>query len=387
MAVILYEGPGFKNLFPLTYLRPAFDLRIGLGTIAENYQRFFPESKIKKLTRCIFGSGEISTIEKSVLFFDGQFLLEERIPFAGPDELFVSHGGIVGMRKTGKAIPTTIEGVVKGVKRIKKIRSVKGKFLSFLWDFVEYNPIAIRRSFVADNNRGLVQKGAIIAGSKKWLRVEKGAIVLNGSSIDTTAGPVFIDKGAQVLPFSIIKGPCYIGKGTVVDGAKIRGGSSFGPGCRLSGEIEATIFQGYGNKHHEGFLGHSFIGEWVNLGAGAVNSDLKNNYQPVKVMLNGKEVNTSQLKVGCFIGDHTKIGIGTLIPTGATVGIFVNFYGGGMMPRATPSFKWGTAEKLVGYRLEEAIDVGKRVMKRRGIPFKKEEENIIRQLYAKINRS
>ncbi|MEO0225953.1 MAG: hypothetical protein ABIL05_03260, partial [candidate division WOR-3 bacterium] len=293
---------------------------------------------------------------------------------------------VVGFRKNQPPFPEAIEEIPRFIKKIRKHRSLRGRLLKFLWDFVEYNPVAISKSFRPKKSSGRLGRGISIMGPEKNLIVKRGAVVYDYSVIDVRNGPVIIDEEAEIRPFSFIEGPCYIGKRTIVDGAKVRGGCSFGPECRIGGEIEATIFQGYSNKHHEGFLGHSFIGEWVNLGAGTTNSDLKNNYSEIRVIVNRRAVNTGLIKVGCFIGDHTKTGIGTLIPTGGVMGIFVNFYGGGMAPSCVPSFKWGTSSRLVEYRIDEAIKTARTVMKRRGVVLSKKTEKFIRKLYGRIDR-
>jgi UDP-N-acetylglucosamine diphosphorylase/glucosamine-1-phosphate N-acetyltransferase len=155
---------------------------------------------------------------------------------------------------------------------------------------------------------------------------------------DTTAGPVLIDAGAVISAFTRLEGPCYVGPGTHVLGAKVRSGTTLGPGCRIGGEVEASIVQGHTNKYHDGFLGHACVGEWVNLGAGTQNSDLRNDYGEVQVTVNGRRVATGLSKVGCFIGDHTKTGLGTLLNTGTSAGVFCNLLPGGLLPRHLPSF-------------------------------------------------
>ena len=139
--------------------------------------------------------------------------------------------------------------------------------------------------------------------------------------IDAEHGPVYIDEGAEIHPFTRIEGPCYVGKKSILLGAKCREGNSIGPMCRVGGEVEESIIHGYSNKYHDGFLGHAYVGEWVNLGALTTNSDLKNDYSSVSVMLDGHTpIDTGSTKVGSLIGDHTKTSIGTLLNTGAYVG-------------------------------------------------------------------
>src|SRR5262249_35303314 len=136
-----------------------------------------------------------------------------------------------------------------------------------------------------------------------------------------------------------IEGPSYVGSQTHVLGAKIRPGTTLGPNCRVGGEVEASIIQGHSNKYHDGFLGHSYIGEWVNLGAGTDNSDLRKDYGRVTVVVNGQSVATGRPKVGCFIGDHTRTGLGTLINTGSNIGSFCNLLPAGpLAPKYLPAF-------------------------------------------------
>jgi UDP-N-acetylglucosamine diphosphorylase/glucosamine-1-phosphate N-acetyltransferase len=164
---------------------------------------------------------------------------------------------------------------------------------------------------------------------------------------------VVIDREAVVTAFTRIEGPCHVGPQTQLFGAKIRGGCTLGPQCRVGGEVECSIMHGYSNKYHDGFLGHSYVGEWVNLGAGTNNSDLRNDYGRVSVWVAGRLVNTGQSKVGCFLGDHTKTGLGALLNTGTAAGVFCNLLpSGGYLPRRVPSFtSWWNGE------LRDNIDV------------------------------
>jgi UDP-N-acetylglucosamine diphosphorylase/glucosamine-1-phosphate N-acetyltransferase len=185
---------------------------------------------------------------------------------------------------------------------------------------------------------------------------------------DTTGGPVVIDREAVVTAFTRLEGPCYVGPRTQVDGAKIRAGTTLGPECRIGGEVEASIVQGYSNKHHDGFLGHAYVGEWVNLGAGTQNSDLRNDYAAVSVLVNGRVVNSGRTKVGCYLGDHTKAGLATLLNTGSNAGIFCNLLpSGGLLPKYVPSFSSVWNGSLVeNSDLPALLRTAARVMQRRG---------------------
>jgi UDP-N-acetylglucosamine diphosphorylase/glucosamine-1-phosphate N-acetyltransferase len=199
--------------------------------------------------------------------------------------------------------------------------------------------------------------------------------------VSIKTGPVFIDSHAQVRPGSFVEGPCYIGPGTVIDGAKVRPGCSFGPECRISGEVDASVFQGYANKCHEGFIGHAFVGEWVNLGALTTNSDLKNTYRPPRTLWQGKTIRMRQLKSGCFIGDHVKTAIGTLINTGTRIGTFANWFEPGLSPKEIPAFAWGSNER---WRLDRALSCARDMMSRRWVLLRRRPgyKRALRMLYA-----
>jgi UDP-N-acetylglucosamine diphosphorylase/glucosamine-1-phosphate N-acetyltransferase len=200
--------------------------------------------------------------------------------------------------------------------------------------------------------------------------------------LDTRKGPIFLDRDVVVQAFTRIEGPCYLGPGTQVFGAKIKG-SSIGPMCRVGGEIEASIMHAYSNKYHDGFLGHSYVGEWVNLAAGTQTSDLRNDYGPVPVTINRRRINTGQTKVGAFIGDHTKTALGTLLNTGTVVGAFSGLLpDGGLLPKVVPSFctVWNGQVREVS-DIEPLLKTAAVVMQRRDREFTEADAAYFRRLY------
>jgi UDP-N-acetylglucosamine diphosphorylase/glucosamine-1-phosphate N-acetyltransferase len=191
-------------------------------------------------------------------------------------------------------------------------------------------------------------------------RVDPGAV------LDARGGPVILDEGAVVEPLSHVVGPAYIGRGAQVLGGKLSG-VALGPQCRVGGEVELTVFQGYSNKRHTGFLGHSAVGEWVNLGAMTTNSDLKNNYGPVRVWVGGIDSETGETKIGCFIGDHVKTGIGTLLATGSVIGPGSNLFAGGRFtPHYLPGWSWWDGASTVPHRWDKFLATVRTAMSRRG---------------------
>ncbi|MDI6740481.1 MAG: hypothetical protein QME74_08975, partial [Candidatus Edwardsbacteria bacterium] len=261
----------------------------------------------------------------------------------------------------------------------KKVE-LKGKLFSYLWDLVNRNGTMIEQDFFLFKDSGYkLNKGLHLIGKRGQLKICKGATIDPGVIIDTTQGPVIIDRGARVRPLTVIVGPCYIGQLALIDGAKLRPGVSIGAHCKIGGEVDESIILDYSNKHHDGFLGHAYLGSWVNLGAQTCNSDLKNNYGPVSVWLNERVVNTGSIKAGCFIGDHSKTAIGTLINTGTVIGVGCNLHGGPAR-KCLPDFSWGNSERYVEHSLNKMLETAKAVMKRRGQAMTPAMEELIKRI-------
>jgi UDP-N-acetylglucosamine diphosphorylase/glucosamine-1-phosphate N-acetyltransferase len=251
---------------------------------------------------------------------------------------------------------------------------------AYIWDLILANPEQITADFAAAGRSGIegaVEQPDAIRGSKKNVYIAGGATVHPMVVIDAENGPVYIDEDAQIQPFSRIEGPCYIGKKSILFGAKCREGSSIGPLCRIGGEVEESIIQGHSNKYHDGFLGHAYVGEWVNLGAFTTNSDLKNDYSPVSVMLDGRRpIDTGSAKVGSLIGDHAKTSIGTLFNTGSYVGAMAVIMATGKpLPKFIPSFAWfveGVVTK--GFGKGKLYETAKAVTSRRDCEWSAADE-------------
>ncbi len=266
-------------------------------------------------------------------------------------------------------------------------RVCSGRLLERLWDLVEHNGAEIVRDFAGwDAQCGPTWTEAPIhlVGPRDRLWIDPSARIDPLVTADTSAGPVILDHHVIAAPFTRLEGPCYIGPGTHLNGANIRAGATIGPQCRIGGEVEASIIQGFTNKAHDGFLGHSYLGEWVNLAAGTQTSDLRNDYGEVTMIHAGRKVPTAQTKVGSFIGDHTKTGLGTLLNTGSIVGTFCNLLPAGpYAPRVVPSFSnWYNGVLDEGFALEQLLTTARRVMQRRGQTLSAEHEQLYRQLWS-----
>lgn len=240
----------------------------------------------------------------------------------------------------------------------------------------------------------------LLYDSDNYFETEPGVTALNPYSIwigedvnlkpgvvlDASDGPIVLDQGVQILANAVIMGPAFIGKNSLVKvGAKIYGGSSIGPVCKVGGEIENSIFQAYSNKQHDGFLGHSIVGEWVNIGADTNNSDLKNTYRNVSYhsYLEGGRVDSGKIFLGSMIGDHAKLGINVTLNTGSVIGVGSNLWGSDLISGFVPDFSWGTAGKYEKYRFDRFCDTAAAVKARRGLEFGSQEKELFEAIYAR----
>ena len=263
---------------------------------------------------------------------------------------------------------------------------VGGEWLFRPWDLVARNGAYIERDFrearqSCVSNRQLATLALV--GPSNLLSVHETARIDPYTVFDTTNGPIVVAPNVWVQPFTRVEGPCYIGPETQLFRANIRGSVSIGPNCRVGGEVEATIVHGFSNKYHEGFLGHAYIGEWVNLGAITSNSDLRNDYGEVFVPLQGDPVPTGQAKVGCFIGDHTRTGMGSMLNTGTAIGVMCNVLPAGLLlPKHVPSFTAVLYGRVgTGFSLDQMFATARIVMGRRGKAFTEAEEQLYRGLF------
>jgi UDP-N-acetylglucosamine diphosphorylase/glucosamine-1-phosphate N-acetyltransferase len=227
--------------------------------------------------------------------------------------------------------------------------------------------------------RGGVPEGSVVLGDPARV-VVRGAVVEPGVVFDVRGGAVVLEAGAEVRHGTRLEGPVYVGPGTRVLGGFIRG-SAFGPECRVHGEISGSVFLGYANKSHDGFVGHSVVGQWVNLGAGTTTSNLKNTYGPVRLDIGGGRIESGRLNLGTLFGDHAKTAIGTLLATGTVVGAGANVFGPAGPPKYVPPFAWGGAGEQVSE--DGFLRVAERVMGRRSVEMSAERLASLQRIYAR----
>jgi UDP-N-acetylglucosamine diphosphorylase/glucosamine-1-phosphate N-acetyltransferase len=246
------------------------------------------------------------------------------------------------------------------------------RLLSFPWQIIEENAAVIADDFKKSPFRGQSEESIIYPGvqmvAEENIVVGEGAVIRPGVVLDASSGPIIINDGATVMPNASVIGPVYVGlKSIVKTGAKILEGTSIGDVCKVGGEVDESIFAAYSNKQHDGFLGHSYLGEWVNIGAGTDNSDLKNNYSAVRMWSGGRVRETGRQFLGLIIGDHSKTAIGTQFNSGTVVGFNCNVFGPGMVDKFVPSFTWGHGVSAQPYDVERAFLTAQVVMERRDV--------------------
>lgn len=401
MKILIYEDANWINLTPLTYIKPVFELRCGFSSILEKIISVIPNGEINLWVRdylknlCIkkfnYKVNNEEFLKDDVLVINGRWLIDREVNFNLTEEkVYLRDGeivyGIIKKEKANRYWNGNIDEFLKNISNNIKKEETDFVLIKYPWNLVHYNSHMIKFEFEKRNKREILGKfseKASIYGSEKNVYIAKTAEIYPFVVLDTSEGPIYIDEGAKIFPFSVIIGPSFIGEKTqIMPGAKIREGNSIGPVCRVGGEVEESIFHSYSNKYHDGFIGHSYIGEFVNLGALTTNSDLKNDYSNVSVYLNGKPVDTKELKVGSFIGDHTKTSIGTLFNTGTIVGLMCNITANNILPKYFPSFVWFVNGKFMkGYGVDYSINIARISMERRKRILLPEEEEVIKKVY------
>lgn len=260
-----------------------------------------------------------------------------------------------------------------------------------LSDIIHDNERLLRFDFehlFYDNNNYFETEMGVTALNPYNIWIGENVELKPGVVLDASDGPIVLDQGARVLANAVITGPAYIGKKSLVKvGAKIYGGTSVGPVCKIGGEVEGSIFQAYSNKQHDGFLGHSFVGEWVNIGADSNNSDLKNTYRTVGFhsYLSGARIDSGTMFLGALIGDHVKLGINTSVNTGCVIGIGSNLFGPDLISGFIPDFSWGPASQLGKYRLDRFCETAALVKARRDLEFSPAEREIFGVLHGRAS--
>jgi len=403
MTLVLYEDFNNSHLFPLTHLHPDFGLRCGVFTNFERLQRFFPETLVSLSVRpglrhLIVERYGVETNPLSVipsLFLCGRVLLTKEIVKtfeiqSNENTTFRSGGNVIGyFAKTvefANVVYDFISGKISKVNSTSQEVEIECQVITYPWDLIAHNTEMLERD-AALFPLGIVCASSPSADSTSLINPERMYIgervsLGAGSILDASSGPVIIDDDAVIMHQAVIAGPAYIGKESRIKiGAKIYGGTSIGPVCKIGGEVEATIFHSYANKQHDGFAGHSYFAPWTNLGADTNTSDLKNNYSEIRMTLEGNEYNTGRMFLGTVMADYSKTGINTMLNTGTCIGVGCNLFGAGLPPKDIPSFSWGGAAGLSEYDFSRFLNTAHATMRRRECECSKIEEAALRNAF------
>lgn len=373
-------GPGWA---PFTGVRPMAELRAGLWRIRERWTRSLglEAAGILGLHAAGFHEsdeppcGDAAVTGPAVVAASWFAPAGRAVPLGQEAQRLVSGDTTVGwvVPPGARFDPASTRG---------RIVPVEGMLLQGTYSLLDALEKLLTEDCAAFRSRGTRPAGSIILGDPAEV-VSLGATVEPGVVFDVRPGPVVLEAGAEVRSGTRIEGPAFVGPGTRVLGGYVRG-SVFGPACRVRGEIANSVFLGYANKAHDGFVGHSVLGHWVNLGAGTTTSNLKNTYGLVRLDVRGQQIETGRLNVGTFFGDHAKTAIGTLLSTGTVVGAGANLFGG-TPPRYVPPFAWG----LDGDTMSEDgfLRVAERVMGRRDVAWTEARREALRLTYARAGQA
>lgn len=396
--LVVYEDRAWRSLRPLTDLLPVPALAFGASDVARRWLRAaglrLLAIEARALPMAAWRDAPVPDTSSVDPGDDTVVVNASALPGAWAAALLAADGPVLlaaGDRIAGARVPLRLlaPAIGKG-ERFEEVLLTLGlpvvttaaEFLAYPWQLVERNPGAIADDLAGARGgvRGDVHRLACLESPERIV-VGEGATVGAYAVLDAGPGPILVGRGARIAPHTLVSGPCAIGSGTQLLGGAVSG-STFGPECRVAGEVEASVWQGFSNKRHHGFVGHSAVGEWVNLGALTTTSDLKNNYGSVRVWVDGAEVDSGSPKVGAVVGAHAKTGIGTLLPTGASVGTGANLFGGGVFaPKRVASFAWWDGRAASEHELGRFLATARVAFSRRGRELGPADEAALRALF------
>jgi UDP-N-acetylglucosamine diphosphorylase/glucosamine-1-phosphate N-acetyltransferase len=391
MHLCLVEDTFARQFLPLTHFHPVYDLRCGIFSLQERIIRYLRPAGVSLHCRSYLAplvaeehaGAAVGTIPaRRCLVLNGRSILTPSLArllkkaaagcvyMAGDDFVaaVLEGSGLDAFRQAmnGDLIdPSFFQGCER--------RDVEAELLRYPWDLISANDRTLEadmallpRARPSRVRRG-VHRSAVLVGGRSIV-LGTGSIIGPGVVLDAGNGPIHIGHHAVIHPLAVIEGPASIGDGAIVNaGARIGGGTVVGPVCKVGGEVQHSIMHSHANKQHDGFLGHSYLGPWVNLGAGTTTSNLKNTYGNISVQTGKQRIDTGRMFLGLIAGDHLRTGINVSLDTGTITGVSCNIFGPALPPKWIPSFSWGEAGGLATYHPDKALDVATRAMSRRGI--------------------
>jgi len=418
MKLIIFEDAKYENLYPLTYMRPSFELRCGATSLGEKIAHAVGADSSAAFVRDWLGEAyaqktdapvnDPAQLEGDVMFVNGRLLVDGKcdLKSLGPDEALKTGETLVAANVTADTLAAAkaesrdalpqdadaslgpLEAVLAALAPRLSAKETEATLIDFPWLLIHHNAAMIESDFKRLYTPAInaeIPALSCTLGSEH-IYVAPTARIHPMVVLDATDGPIIIEEDVTIFPHTRVEGPSYIGPECRLVGGKIREACSFGPVCRVGGEVECVIMQGYSNKYHDGFLGHSYICEWVNIGGATTNSDLKNDYTTVSVYFKGELTDTGEQFLGSMIGDHTKTSIGTLLNTGTVVGMMSNLvFSGQLMPKEVPSFCWMlNGRPTRGMGLTAMLRTARAAMRRRNKEMSDAEEKLVRHLHGML---
>lgn len=401
-SVIVFEDSSFQNFLPLVYNKPVYELRCGIYSFLDRIILQYPDAEINLFCReylqslvrenYTFYVNKIKNRYKVYLFINGRFLTNTPISVYGAEEIGVNGNTIVYARLHEKnALSITPEKLIdknfiNELKNSFNIKKINTEPIIYPWNLININKEQINVDFslyVKDGlKHGRIHDGVHLIMDAQ-IFIGENTIIKPGCVLDAENGPIYIGNNVTISSNSVIEGPAFIGDNVVIHAlSKIRGGSNIGKYSKVSGEITNTIIQDYTNKQHDGFLGDSYIGSWVNLGADTINSNLTNTYGTVKVQMFDKIIDTGQTFLGMIMGDHTKTAINTRFTTGCIVGFACNILMTRTPPKYIPSFSWYSDNVTRAYDIKRELQVAKRMMARRNKKMTRNGEKVFKSIFT-----
>lgn len=398
-ALFLYDDARARTFAPFALTRPLSEMRVGTDIVRTRWERSFQVHARNVIAAPhlddfdhvrVRMSGDRSLL-RGVVIANSRFAPALDVSLPDGAELaavdaWEADGRIAAVRTTR---PVRWEELANGALALEalvrsggRIAPLRGRWVEEVWQYVTELPAQLSDDIqrlgptlrCADPSRLTVLGGFPVF-------VEAPDLVEQPVIFDATLGPILVRRGATIRGFTRLEGPCAIDEGTKVLGDRISG-CSIGPHCVVRGEMSQTVMFAYSNKAHDGFVGHSYLGEWVNLGAGTITSNLKNTYGTVHLWTPSGVRDTGAVKLGSLLGDHVKTGIGTRLTTGCVVGAGSNIFGSLMPPKYVPPFSWGEGSTLSAYRLDRFLEVAARVMERRGFGISEAQQRQLAAAYA-----
>ncbi len=413
MRICLYEDRDTAELYPLTLTRPASELLCGLTTLAQKQVRYFGAEVIGHFCRPALADvlrahspgepvNDAAWLRAAPTVLVNARWLAPHEPLISARDLFhtapfvgIANGevafAVLDSRRLHALAAGNVDNLAREWARTLPRHEVGGTVIGHAWDLIAHNGEELTRDFEQTcdpTEAGYHPVGLALIGPADRLFIHPTARVDPLVVADTTRGPVVIGEEAVVTAFTRLEGPCGIGAHSHLFSARIKAGTTIGPHCRVGGEIECSIMLGYSNKAHDGYLGHSYLGEWVNLAAGTITGNLRCDYRPVSMNIRGEEIATGQTKLGSIIGDHAKTGLGVLLDCGTTLGVFAQVLPTGRLaPRAVPAFHRVGPAGLKEMDTDRAMKAADAAMHRRGRELTSQLEMMYLALAAPVTEA